>query len=64
MRTHVSLTLALDALSVCVCSMLETGNGHQAAHANGNEGTLTLDESITEFSMWAISASPLVSSSC
>ena len=40
--------------------MLETGNGLQAAHANGREGTLTLDESITEFSMWAISASPLV----
>lgn len=40
--------------------MLETGNGAQAAHANGRLGNMTLDESITEFSMWAISASPLV----
>ena len=40
--------------------MLETGNGAQAAHANGKEGNMTLHESITEFSMWAISASPLV----
>ena len=40
--------------------MLEGGNGLQAAHANGREGTLTLDESITEYTMWAIAASPLV----
>jgi hypothetical protein len=40
--------------------MLETGNGLQAAHANGKEGDMNLDESITEFSMWAIAASPLV----
>ena len=40
--------------------MLETGNGLQAAHANGKEGNMNLDESITEFSMWAIAASPLV----
>ena len=30
--------------------MLETGNGAQAAHANGKEGDMTLDESITEVS--------------
>lgn len=40
--------------------MLEGGNGLQAAHANGKEGTLTLAESITEYTMWAIAASPLV----
>ena len=40
--------------------MLEGGNGLQAAHANGKEGTLTLEESITEYTMWAIAASPLV----
>lgn len=40
--------------------MLEGGNGLQAAHANGKEGTLTLQESITEYTMWAIAASPLV----
>eukprot|EP00051_Salpingoeca_urceolata_P027329 m.481035 g.481035 ORF g.481035 m.481035 type:complete len:650 (-) comp22029_c0_seq1:150-2099(-) len=40
--------------------MLETGNYGQAAHANGKEGTMTATEYATEFSMWAISASPLV----
>ena len=40
--------------------MLETDNHDQAAHANGKEGTFTEIESITEFSMWAIAASPLV----
>jgi len=39
--------------------MLETGNYEQAAHANGKEGTMTPTEYKTEFSMWAISASPL-----
>ena len=40
--------------------MLETGNYAQAAHANGKESTMTATEYKTEFSMWAISASPLV----
>jgi alpha-galactosidase len=40
--------------------MLETDNHDQAAHANGREGTFTEIESMTEFSMWAIAASPLV----
>jgi hypothetical protein len=40
--------------------MLETGNYGQAAHANGKEGTMTATEYKTEFSMWAIAASPLV----
>merc|ERR1712072_129656 len=40
--------------------MLETGNYAQAAHANGRESNMTADEYKTEFSMWAISASPLV----
>lgn len=40
--------------------MLETDNHEQAAHANGREGTFTEIESMTEFSMWAIAASPLV----
>ncbi len=40
--------------------MLETGNYEQAAHANGRESTMTATEYKTEFSMWAISASPLV----
>jgi len=39
--------------------MLETGNYGQAAHANGREGTMTATEYKTEFTMWAISASPL-----
>jgi alpha-galactosidase len=39
--------------------MLETGNYKQAAHANGREGTMTRTEYMTEFSMWAIFASPL-----
>eukprot|EP00041_Stephanoeca_diplocostata_P025697 m.678461 g.678461 ORF g.678461 m.678461 type:complete len:505 (-) comp22804_c2_seq15:2838-4352(-) len=40
--------------------MLETGNYAQAAHANGKEGTMTAIEYKTEFSIWAIAASPLV----
>jgi hypothetical protein len=40
--------------------MIETGNYKQAAHANGKEGTMTETEYKTEFSMWAILASPLV----
>jgi len=40
--------------------MLETGNYKQAAHANGRVGTMTATEYKTEFSMWAILASPLV----
>lgn len=40
--------------------MLESGNYKQAAHANGKEGTMTSTEYKTEFSMWAILASPLV----
>ena len=40
--------------------MIETGNYRQAAHANGKEGKLTPAEYRTEFSMWAILASPLV----
>mmetsp|Transcript_13361 Transcript_13361/g.24880 ORF Transcript_13361/g.24880 Transcript_13361/m.24880 type:complete len:445 (-) Transcript_13361:49-1383(-) len=40
--------------------MLETGNYKQAAHANGRQGTMTATEYKTEFSMWAILASPLI----
>eukprot|EP00928_Gymnodinium_smaydae_P016564 TRINITY_DN16231_c3_g1_i1.p1 TRINITY_DN16231_c3_g1~~TRINITY_DN16231_c3_g1_i1.p1 ORF type:complete len:524 (-),score=61.10 TRINITY_DN16231_c3_g1_i1:210-1781(-) len=40
--------------------MLETGNYEQAAHANGRIGDMTRAEYMTEFSMWAISASPLM----
>lgn len=40
--------------------MLETGNYAQAAHANGRESNMTAEEYKTEFSMWAIAASPLV----
>lgn len=40
--------------------MVETGNYKQAAHANGREGTMTETEYKTEFSMWAILASPLI----
>eukprot|EP00932_Pfiesteria_piscicida_P022932 SRR837773.9671.p2 GENE.SRR837773.9671~~SRR837773.9671.p2 ORF type:complete len:318 (-),score=132.72 SRR837773.9671:125-943(-) len=40
--------------------MLESGNYKQAAHANGKEGNMTATEYKTEFSMWAIFASPLV----
>jgi len=40
--------------------MLETGNYEQAAHANGKQSNMTATEYMTEFSMWAISASPLV----
>ncbi|EDQ85648.1 uncharacterized protein MONBRDRAFT_29066 [Monosiga brevicollis MX1] len=40
--------------------MLETGNYNQSAHANHKEGNMTAIEYKTEFSMWAISASPLV----
>jgi hypothetical protein len=40
--------------------MLETGNYKQAAHANGRVGTMTETEYKTEFSMWAIFASPMV----
>jgi len=40
--------------------MLETGNYKQAAHANGQEGNMTATEYKTEFSMWAIFASPLI----
>ena len=40
--------------------MLETGNYAQAAHANGRESNMTAIEYKTEFSMWAIAASPLV----
>ena len=40
--------------------MLETGNYEQAAHANGKQSNMTATEYHTEFSMWAISASPLV----
>lgn len=39
--------------------MLETGNYDQAAHANNKESNMTAEEYMTEFSMWAISASPL-----
>ena len=39
--------------------MLETGNGVRAAHANNKLSNMTEDEWITEFTMWAISASPL-----
>lgn len=39
--------------------MLETGCREQCAHANGHQATLTDLEYVTEFSMWAISASPL-----
>ena len=39
--------------------MLETGCGAQCAHANGREPNMTDTEWRTEFSMWAISASPL-----
>eukprot|EP01059_Diplonema_ambulator_P000514 TRINITY_DN1041_c1_g1_i1.p1 TRINITY_DN1041_c1_g1~~TRINITY_DN1041_c1_g1_i1.p1 ORF type:complete len:421 (+),score=144.21 TRINITY_DN1041_c1_g1_i1:39-1265(+) len=40
--------------------MLETGNYEQAAHANGKESNMTAEEYKTEFSMWAISASPMI----
>lgn len=40
--------------------MLETGNYDQAAHANNKEGNMTATEYRTEYTMWAISASPLV----
>jgi len=40
--------------------MLETGNYAQAAHANGRESNMSATEYKTEFSLWAISASPLV----
>lgn len=40
--------------------MLESGNYAQAAHANMQEGNMTATEYKTEFSMWAIFASPLV----
>ena len=39
--------------------MLETGCYEQCAHANGRQPNMTADEYKTEFSMWAISASPL-----
>jgi alpha-galactosidase len=39
--------------------MLETGCGVQCAHANGKEANMTDIEYKTEFSMWAISASPI-----
>jgi hypothetical protein len=32
----------------------------QAAHANGRQGTMTAAEYETEFSMWAILASPMI----
>mmetsp|Transcript_36297 Transcript_36297/g.72183 ORF Transcript_36297/g.72183 Transcript_36297/m.72183 type:complete len:242 (-) Transcript_36297:181-906(-) len=40
--------------------MLETGNYAQAAHANGKQGTMSAAEYRSEFSMWAILASPLI----
>eukprot|EP00929_Paragymnodinium_shiwhaense_P065002 TRINITY_DN32633_c0_g1_i1.p1 TRINITY_DN32633_c0_g1~~TRINITY_DN32633_c0_g1_i1.p1 ORF type:complete len:453 (+),score=99.34 TRINITY_DN32633_c0_g1_i1:38-1360(+) len=40
--------------------LLETGNFKQAAHANGRLSNMTAEEYKTEFSMWAILASPLV----
>ncbi len=40
--------------------MLETGCYEQCAHANGRTPNMTAAEYMTEFSMWAISASPLV----
>jgi alpha-galactosidase len=40
--------------------MLETGNYEQAAHANGRESNMSAVEYKTEFSMWAISASPMI----
>ncbi len=40
--------------------MLETGNYEQAAHANGKESNMTATEYKTEFTMWAIQASPLI----
>ena len=40
--------------------MLETGNYRQAAHANGRTGNMTAAEYQTEFSMWAILASPMI----
>lgn len=39
--------------------MLETGCYEQCAHANGRQPNLTATEYKTEFSMWAISASPI-----
>ena len=39
--------------------MLETGCYEQCAHANGRQPNMTADEYKTEFSMWAISASPI-----
>jgi len=39
--------------------MLQTGCYEQCAFANGKEGNMTATEYMTEFSLWAISASPL-----
>lgn len=40
--------------------MLETGCYDQCAHANGRQANMTAAEYKTEFSMWALSASPLM----
>jgi hypothetical protein len=40
--------------------MLETGCYNQCAHANGRESNMSRVEYMTEFSMWAISASNLI----
>jgi alpha-galactosidase len=40
--------------------MLETGCAEQCAHANGKQANMTATEYKTEFSMWSISASPLI----
>mmetsp|Transcript_45072 Transcript_45072/g.124978 ORF Transcript_45072/g.124978 Transcript_45072/m.124978 type:complete len:284 (-) Transcript_45072:253-1104(-) len=59
-RTAIPPTLGGAAYAWNDMDMLETGNYAQAAHANGKAGTMSADEYRTEFSMWAILASPLV----
>jgi len=59
-RTHIPPELAGVAYAWNDLDMLETGNYKQAAHANGKLGTMTEAEYKTEFSMWAIFASPLI----
>lgn len=58
-RTAIPQSASGAAFAWNDMDMLETGNYKQAAHANGKQGTMTATEYKTEFSMWAILASPL-----
>lgn len=41
--------------------MLQTGNGNQSGHPNiAGPANMSVTEYMTEFSMWAIAASPLL----